>query len=124
LNNPAGGRPKERRKMNTNENVTGDNWSLWDVEALGTLLLTEDGGNVLVQIVDVEFSSGTPIAVSRSPSAKRTAIKGEGAHPKLFETALANHLEIFEVERAAASRIAFEDLTPVAAAPISMGYRP
>ena len=110
--------------MNTNENAAGENWSIWDVEGLGTLLLTEDRGNVLVQTVDIEFDGATSVAVSKSPSARITVIEGEGGHPELFETALVNHLEIFEIDRENASRVTFDDLPPMVAAPLRMGGRP
>lgn len=110
--------------MNTNESTAGEIWSLWDVEGLGTLLLTEDCGNVLVQTVNIELDGATLVAVSRSPSGRRAVIEGEGRHPELFETALANHLEIFEIDRANASRMGFDDLAPVVAAPLRMGARP
>lgn len=110
--------------MDMIENAADKKWSLWDVDGLGTLLLTEDRGNVLVQTVTVEFDGGTAVAVSKSPSARRTVIEGEGGHPELFEIALVNHLEIFEIDRQNASRIALDDLAPVVAPPIHMGVRP
>lgn len=105
-------------------NETGANWSLWAVDALGTLLLTEDRGHVLVQSVDIEHGGDGPVAVSRSPSGRRTVLEGEGGHTELFETALVNHLSVFEIDRANASRIEAEDLAPVIAAPTRMGSRP
>ncbi|MNL83626.1 hypothetical protein D3C87_2113270 [compost metagenome] len=79
---------------------------------------------MLVQSVDIELGGDSPVAVSRSPSGRRTALEGEGGHTELFETALANHLAIFEIERANASRIEAEDLAPVISAPTRMVSRP
>jgi len=70
------------------------------------------------------LDGGSPVAVSRSPSGRRTALEGEGGHTELFETALVNHLAVFEIDRANASRIEAEDLVPVIAAPMRMGGRP
>ncbi|MCV9964429.1 hypothetical protein OIU34_21300 [Pararhizobium sp. BT-229] len=105
-------------------NENGVNWSLWAVDALGTLLLTEDRGHALVQSVDIELGGDSPVAVSRSPSGRRTVLEGEGGHTELFETALVNHLAVFEIDRANASRIEAEDLAPVIAAPMRLGGRP
>ncbi|MCS4088732.1 hypothetical protein [Rhizobium sp. BK176] len=98
--------------MTTNETTASENWSLWDVDGHGTLLLTDDHGQVLVQTVELDLSGTEPVAVSKSPSARRTVLAGEGGHTELFETVLVNHLAIFEIDRENAARLMPGDSAP------------
>lgn len=98
--------------MTTNETTASENWSLWDVDGHGTLLLTEDRGHVLVQTVELDLTGADAVAVSKSPSGRRTVLAGEGGHTELFETVLVDHLAIFEIDRASAARFMPGDTTP------------
>ena len=103
----------------TNAYTTANvDWSLWSVPGIGELLITEDDRGVLIQTVDVTYQDGSVVAVSRSPSGRRTVIEGQGGHGDLFETALLSHLETFDIERDKAERIDIEDLIPVGASRI------
>lgn len=107
-----------------NDRIVDADWSLWDVEGLGLLLLTQARADVLVQPVELDLGGEEPVAVSKSPSGGRTVLRGEGGHPELFETVLVNHLSIFEIDRADASRITVAGVSPFAAATLRMGGQP
>jgi hypothetical protein len=106
--------------MTINETTASANWSLWDVDGHGTLLLTEDRGQVLVQTVDIDLNGAEPVAISRSPSARRTVLSGDGGHTELFETVLVNHLAIFGIERDNAIRFTPTDNAPTLAVTAGM----
>jgi hypothetical protein len=105
-------------------NDNGENWSLWAVSSLGMLLLSEDRGHVLVQAVEIEAEGENLVAISKSPSGRKTILVGEGGHTELFETALNNHLAIFEIDRSNATRVEVDDLMPVIATPMARGNHP
>ena len=111
----------ERNKSVTTPETTGDpgtvrtqngDWSLWSVESLGTLLLTADDIGTLVQTVDLDTSTGTIVATSRSPSARVTLLLNDGGHTDEFEVALNSHLAVFGLERENAERIERTDMLP------------
>ncbi|MBY3155326.1 hypothetical protein HFO56_23670 [Rhizobium laguerreae] len=110
--------------MTTNETTATDKWSLWDVEGHGTLLLTEDRGCVLVQTVELDLTGADPVATSKSPSAGRTVLAGEGGHTERFETVLVNHLEIFGIGRENANRVMPGDNAPAMALAVGMRNYP
>jgi hypothetical protein len=106
--------------MTTNETTASENWSLWDVDGHGSLLLTEDRGQVLVQTVELDLTGTDLVAVSKSPSARRTVLAGEGGHTDLFETVLVNHLAIFEIDRDSAARFMPGDNAPTVKLAVGM----
>jgi hypothetical protein len=106
--------------MKANEITVSGNWSLWTVDRLGMLLLTEDGDNVLVQEVELENEVDL-VAISRSPTQGRTRLLGEGGHPDTFETVLTNHLAVFEIDRESAERTSRND--PVLPQPTAFSPR-
>lgn len=102
-----------------------NDWSMWQVADLGTLLLTRDRGHILVQkIGEIETGGEHVVAVSLSPSGRRTVLAGEGEHDEMFETALSNHLALLEIDRVAASRIVHSDFYGRSTPPRTAGVKP
>nr|WP_250808617.1 hypothetical protein [Neorhizobium tomejilense] len=96
-------------------------WSLWSVQGRGLFLLSDDKPGVLIQEVTLTVErdgvDGAVMATSKSPTARKTLLEGEGGHSGLFELVLASQLELLGIDRSLAERVDIEDVMPVVAAP-------
>lgn len=77
-------------------------WSLWDVDGIGTLLVTSDRigheDAVLISRAQHRLDGETLTAVTLGRNPTGFELAGDGSFPDVHGTALRNHLEVFGVD--------------------------